>query len=62
MYDVLSVFDLEVSRLSDKTTTTLEEKKAEVLIYLRGYKLLEKKEYKNALGYYVNTSKGKALI
>ena len=45
--------------LSKETETTLEEKKATILIKLRGYKLLEKKEYKNATGCFVKTPKGK---
>lgn len=44
-----------------KETTTLEEKKAEILIKLRGYKLLKKKEYKNAIGFFVKTPKGKVI-
>lgn len=42
--------------------TPLEEKKAEVLIHLRGYKPLGKKEYKNASGFLVKTSEGDALV
>ena len=48
--------------LNNETATTLEEKKAEVLINLRGYKLLEKKEYKNATGCFVKTAKRKAIV
>lgn len=48
--------------MSKKTETPLEEKKAEVLIDLRGYKLLKKKEYKNATGCLVKTLKGDAII
>jgi DNA-directed RNA polymerase subunit H (RpoH/RPB5) len=48
--------------LSKESVSTLEEKKAAVLINLRGYKLLEKKEYKNAKGLFVKTSKGKAIL
>jgi DNA-directed RNA polymerase subunit H len=48
--------------LSKESVTTLEEKKAEVLINLRGYKLLEKKEYKNATGMLVKTPRGKAIL
>jgi len=50
--------------LSSETETTLEEKKAEVLIKLRGYKKLSKKkiEYKNAFGFSVKTPEGKSLI
>ncbi|MFQ6068279.1 MAG: DNA-directed RNA polymerase subunit H [Candidatus Bathyarchaeia archaeon] len=48
--------------MSNKTTTPLEEKKAKVLIKLRGYKLLKKKEYKNATGFFVKTPEGKAII
>jgi DNA-directed RNA polymerase subunit H len=40
----------------------LEEKKAEVLIKLRGYKLLEKRDYKNASGMIVKTPEGKAIL
>jgi DNA-directed RNA polymerase subunit H len=50
--------------LSNKTETILEEKKAEVLIKLRGYKKLskKKKEYKNAFGFSVKTPTSKSLI
>lgn len=50
--------------MSDEVETTLEEKKAEVLIKLRGYKKLSKKkiEYKNAFGFSVKTPKGKSVI
>jgi DNA-directed RNA polymerase subunit H len=53
---------IEGESLSSETATTLEEKKAEVLIDLRGYKLLEKKEYKNATGWFVKTAKQKAML
>jgi len=48
--------------LSNKTATPLEEKKVEVLIKLRGYNLLKKKEFKNATGFFVKTSKGEVII
>ena len=48
--------------LSKKPVLTLEEKKADVLINLRGYKLLREKEFKNAKGLFVRTAKGKALV
>jgi DNA-directed RNA polymerase subunit H (RpoH/RPB5) len=48
--------------LSKEFAPTLEEKKAEVLIHLRGYKLLEEKEYKNAKGLFVKTPRGKAIL
>ncbi len=48
--------------MSNETTATVEEKKAEVLINLRGYKLIEKKEYKNAFGFLIKTPKGKAIV
>lgn len=63
MGDVFPVFSLiEVACLSNETATTLEEKKTEILIKLRGYKLLEKKEYKNATGFFVKTPEGKNII
>jgi DNA-directed RNA polymerase subunit H (RpoH/RPB5) len=48
--------------LSKESASTLEEKKAAVLINLRGYKLLEEKEYKNAKGLFVKTARGKAIL
>lgn len=48
--------------MSNETTTTLEERKAQNLIKLRGYKLLKKKEYKNALGCFVKTPEGKTIV
>lgn len=48
--------------MSSEAVTSLEEKKAEVLINLRGYKLLETKEYKNATGRVVQTAKHKAIV
>ncbi len=48
--------------MNAEAATPLEERKAKVLIKLRGYKRLKKKEYKNAKGIFVKTSKGKALI
>ena len=48
--------------MSKESVLTLEEKKAKVLIHLRGYKLLEEKEYKDAKGLFVKTSKGKAIL
>jgi DNA-directed RNA polymerase I, II, and III subunit RPABC1 len=48
--------------LNNETATTLEERKAQNLIKLRGYKLLKKKEYKNALGCFVKTPEGKAIV
>ncbi len=48
--------------MSKETEKSLEERKAEVLIHLRGYKFLEKKEYKNATGCFVKTPEGKAII
>lgn len=48
--------------MSNKSATTLEEKKAKVLIKLRGYKRLKKKGYKIATGFLVKTPEGKAII
>ncbi len=48
--------------MSDETATTLEEKKARILIKLRSYKTLEKKKYKNIPAYLVKTPKGKAIV
>lgn len=48
--------------MSNKSAATLEEKKADVLIKLRGYKLLKKKEYKNAIGFLVKTLEGKVIV
>ncbi|MFP3985224.1 MAG: DNA-directed RNA polymerase subunit H [Candidatus Bathyarchaeia archaeon] len=45
--------------MSEEIASTLEERKAEILIKLRGYKLLGKKEYKNATGLFIKTKKGK---
>ena len=43
---------------------TVEERKAEVLIKLRKYKLLEKEKYEGAIGYIINIpqDKEKAMI
>ena len=38
---------------------TIEERKAEVLIKLRGYKLIKKENYKEAISYYVDIPKEK---
>lgn len=43
-------------------SANLEEKKAQVLIELRSYKRLKKKEYKNATGFLVKTPQGKSII
>lgn len=48
--------------MSNETKTTLEEKKTKILIKLRGYKLLKKKEYKNATGFFVKTKKDKSMV
>ncbi len=48
--------------MSNENATTLEERKAEVLTKLRGYKFLEKKEYKNASGFFVKTPKERLII
>lgn len=48
--------------MEDEATAPLEERKAEVLINLRGYKVLEKKEYKNAKGILVDTKEGKSVV
>jgi len=50
--------------LNAELAKTIEEKKAEVLIKLRGYKLLERREYKDAIGFLVKTPRDgkKALI
>lgn len=47
-----------------KKPPSLEEKKARVLVELRGYKLLQKKPkaYKNAFGYLVEAPEGKAVV
>jgi len=42
--------------------TPLEEKRVKVLVKLRGYKILKKKEYKNAKGFFVKTQEGKKMI
>jgi len=43
--------------LSNSEVKTIEEKKAEVLIKLRGYKLLERREIKEAAGFIVEDPK-----
>lgn len=50
--------------MSVEPAKTIEEKKAEVLIRLRGYTLLERRDYKDAIGFLVRTprDKKKALI
>jgi len=48
--------------LNNDTATPLEERKTNVLIKLRGYKRLKRKEYKDASGFLVKTREGKALI
>ncbi len=55
-------YSFGVYRLSREPPSNLEEKKADVLIKLRGYKLLEKKDYKNASGLIVKTPKEKAIL
>lgn len=47
-----------------KKELTLEERKAETLIKLRGYKLLKKQKHEDAVGYLVNmpVEKEKALV
>jgi DNA-directed RNA polymerase I, II, and III subunit RPABC1 len=45
-----------------KDEQTLVDKKAQVLIKLRGYKRKKRVELKNAIGYYVTAPEGKALI
>ena len=47
-----------------KKEVTLEERKAETLIKLRGYKLIKKQKHEDAIGYIVNMpkEKEKALI
>lgn len=42
-----------------KKPVTLEERKAEVLIKLRGYKLIKKEKHEDAIGYIVNVPKDK---
>jgi len=55
---------LEVEFESLNSKVTLEEKKAKVLIELRGYKLLKREEVKNAISFIVEMPKDKkkALI
>lgn len=50
--------------METESTKTIEEKKAEVLMKLRGYKLLERIEYKDAIGFLVENPRDgkKALI
>lgn len=48
--------------MSKKTEKSMEEEKVAVLIKLRGYKLLKREEYKNAIGFFVKTSIGKSLM
>jgi len=48
--------------LSTRKVKTIEEKKAEVLVELRGYKLLERKEFKEAVGFIVEDPKSKEKI
>jgi DNA-directed RNA polymerase subunit H len=54
---------MRVQRLSKKEMS-LEERKAEVLIKLRGYKLIKKQKHEDAIGYIINMpkEKEKALI
>lgn len=42
-----------------KKTASLEERKAEVLIKLRGYKLIKKQKHEDAIGYIVDVPKEK---
>lgn len=48
----------------NKKEVTLEERKAETLIKLRGYKLIKKQKHEDAIGYIVNMpkEKEKALV
>jgi DNA-directed RNA polymerase subunit H (RpoH/RPB5) len=48
--------------LSTRTAKPPEEEKAKVLIELRHYKLLKRKEYKNGKGLFVKTPRGKVLM
>jgi len=43
-------------------TTPLEERRAEILIKLRKYKVTKKEDFKNAKGIFVKTPEGKAVI
>ena len=40
----------------------MEQKKAKILMKLRNYKILKKKEFKGATGFVVKTPQGKALV
>ena len=48
--------------MSSSKAKTIEERKAEVLIKLRGYKLLERREIKEAAGFIVEDPKDKRKI
>jgi DNA-directed RNA polymerase subunit H (RpoH/RPB5) len=48
--------------LSKEKVIPMEEKKARVLIKLRNYKILKKKEFKNTYGFVVKTPQGKSLV
>lgn len=48
--------------MSEKKVIPMEEKKARVLIKLRNYKILKRKEFKNTYGFVVKTPQGKTLV
>ncbi len=48
--------------MSEKSVTPLEQKKAKILMKLRNYKILKKKEFKNATGFVAKTPQGKTLV
>jgi len=45
-----------------KESKTIEEKKAEILVELRGYKMLERREFKEAVGFIVEDLKEREKI
>jgi DNA-directed RNA polymerase subunit H (RpoH/RPB5) len=60
----LRVFTLEVCGLSTTKVETIEERKAEVLIKLRKYKLIEKEKFEGAYAYIIDIpqDKEKAIV
>ncbi len=60
----MRVFTLEVCGLSTTKVETIEERKAEVLIKLRKYKLIEKEKFEGAYAYIIDIpqDKEKAIV
>jgi len=62
----MHTFDYNASGLTEvqclSTKETIEERKAQILIGLRGYKLVKRKKHKEGISFHVKTSQGKELL